>query len=113
MFLSQTPISAALLLNYSLILSKRPLGFVSCMDFNEAEVSVVVYRTDESEVLRCLQVERLDGWGSSHDSSLYVSWSLLTFPEKFCTYACVNTRLDGLKRHKTLIDGKISSDTTD
>jgi hypothetical protein len=54
MFLYQTPISAILLLNYSLILSKSSLGFVSFMDFDEVEVSVVVYCTDEPEVLRCL-----------------------------------------------------------
>jgi hypothetical protein len=49
MFLYQTAISAALVLNYSLILSRRPLGFVSFMDFDEVEVSVLVYRTDESK----------------------------------------------------------------
>jgi hypothetical protein len=51
MFLYQTAISAAFVLNYSLILSKRPLGFVSFMDFDEVEVSGVVYSTDESKVL--------------------------------------------------------------
>jgi hypothetical protein len=54
MSLYQTAISAAFVLNYSLILSKCLLGFVSFMDFDEVEVSVVVYRTDESEVLHCL-----------------------------------------------------------
>jgi hypothetical protein len=42
MFLYQTAISAAYVVNYSLILGKRPLGFVSFMDFDEAEVSVEV-----------------------------------------------------------------------
>jgi hypothetical protein len=106
MFLYQTAISAAFVLNYSLILSKRPLGFLSFTDFYEVEVSVVVHRTAESEVLRCIQVERLDSWGSSHDICLDVSSSPLTFPDVICTYAYVNTRLDGSKRHKTIIAGK-------
>jgi hypothetical protein len=111
MFLYRTAISAALMLNYSLILSKRPLGFVSFMDFDEVEVSVVVYIALMNQ--KFCDVSRLDGWSSSHDSSLDVSSSPPTFPDVLCTYACVNTRLDASKSHKTVIAGKNSSDTTD